>query len=228
MGRRAGARRGGPAGSDLLRPAGRAELDGLRHRHDRDPSRPRPATASDVPPGRVDPFPYERAPVRVTNHTESETESYAVRLLRFPSSGENGQEGNTVTARYYESIEPGPRPLVVVLPIWGGHTVSTGHRDLRSRGPEAVQRDAGPRRGLGHGLGRAGAGADSRRVPVRVPADGRARARHRGRPAPAAGLGGDASRRRRAARRPDRVQRKRRPGRQGPWRATRELPPPSC
>jgi dienelactone hydrolase len=74
----------------------------------------------------VDPFPYERAPVRVTNHTESQTESYVVRLLRFPSSGENGQEGNTVTARYYESTEPGPRPLVVVLPIWGGHTYPPG------------------------------------------------------------------------------------------------------
>ncbi len=70
----------------------------------------------------VDPFPYERVPVRVTNHTERETEGYVVRLLRFPSSGENGQEGNTVTARYYESTEPGPRPLVVVLPLWGGHT----------------------------------------------------------------------------------------------------------
>lgn len=74
----------------------------------------------------VDPFPYERGPVRVTNHTEGETGGYVVRLLRFPSSGENGQEGNVVTARYYESIEPGPRPLVVVLPIWGGHTYPPG------------------------------------------------------------------------------------------------------
>lgn len=62
----------------------------------------------------VDPFPYERAPVRVTNHTERETKSYVVRLLRFPSSGENGQEGNTVTVRYYESTEPGPRPATPI------------------------------------------------------------------------------------------------------------------
>ena len=74
----------------------------------------------------IDPFPYERTPVRVTNHTERETASYAVKLLRFPSSGENGQEGGTVTVRYYESVEPGPRPLVVVLPIWGGHPYPPG------------------------------------------------------------------------------------------------------
>ena len=62
----------------------------------------------------------------MSNHTEEKTESYVVRLLRFPSSGENGQENNTVTVRYYESAEPGPRPLVVVLPIWGGHTYPPG------------------------------------------------------------------------------------------------------
>lgn len=69
----------------------------------------------------IDPFPYERAAVRVTNHTEREAHGYAIRLLQYPASGDNGQSGNTVTVRYYESSEPGPRPLVLVLPIWGGN-----------------------------------------------------------------------------------------------------------
>jgi len=68
----------------------------------------------------ADPFPYERAPLRVSNHSEGERKGYVVKLLRFPSVGENGQEDNVVTVRYYESTAPGRRPLVVILPIWGG------------------------------------------------------------------------------------------------------------
>ena len=79
---------------------------------------PQPAPASHA----VDPFPYERAAVRVTNHTEGEANGYVVRLLRYAASGDNGQERNTVTVRYYESSGPGQRPLVVVLPLWGGNT----------------------------------------------------------------------------------------------------------
>jgi dienelactone hydrolase len=57
-----------------------------------------------------------------------------------PSAGENGQWGNLVTGRYYESRAAGPRPLVIVLPIWGIHaypstTLATG---LRERAPGAV------------------------------------------------------------------------------------------
>jgi dienelactone hydrolase len=42
--------------------------------------------------------------------------------LQFASVGENGQEGNRVTVRYYKSRLPGPKPLLVVLPIWGSST----------------------------------------------------------------------------------------------------------
>ena len=47
---------------------------------------------------------------------------YVARLLRFPSAGENGQDGDMVTVRYYEITSGGPKPLVVILPIWGTYT----------------------------------------------------------------------------------------------------------
>ncbi|RMH20439.1 MAG: hypothetical protein D6696_08205, partial [Acidobacteria bacterium] len=39
--------------------------------------------------------------------------------LSLPSVTDNGQPGMKVTATYYESTSSQPRPLVVVLPIWG-------------------------------------------------------------------------------------------------------------
>ena len=44
---------------------------------------------------------------------------YRTVSLAFPSAGENGQDGNLVTARYYRSKSEGAKPLVIVLPIWG-------------------------------------------------------------------------------------------------------------
>jgi dienelactone hydrolase len=66
--------------------------------------------------------------------------SYRIESLAFPSSGENGQDGNLVTARYYRGKERGAKPLVIVLPIWGVHeypsdTISAG---LRDRGAGAI------------------------------------------------------------------------------------------
>jgi dienelactone hydrolase len=60
--------------------------------------------------------------------------------LAFPSVGENGQEDNLVSARYYRGRRPGAKPLVVVLPIWGIHaypsnTIAAG---LRERGAGAI------------------------------------------------------------------------------------------
>jgi dienelactone hydrolase len=60
--------------------------------------------------------------------------------LAFSSAGENGQDGNLVSARYYRGKRPGAKPLVVVLPIWGIHaypsnTIAAG---LRERGAGAI------------------------------------------------------------------------------------------
>lgn len=49
-------------------------------------------------------------------------EGYTLTGLRFPSSEENGQPGNLVDARYFRSQKPGPKPLLIVMPIWATHT----------------------------------------------------------------------------------------------------------
>lgn len=86
----------------------------------------------------VDPFPYTRGRVAADNHVlaEEETNDYVVRLLTWPSAGENGQPGNVMTARYYQRKAPGPQSLVVVLPIWGGHPYPSSivTRDLTNAG----------------------------------------------------------------------------------------------
>jgi dienelactone hydrolase len=68
----------------------------------------------------------------------AEEADYRVESLAFPSVGENGQDGNLVTARYYRGKGKGAKPLVIVLPIWGIHTypsnaISAGLRE-RSAG----------------------------------------------------------------------------------------------
>jgi dienelactone hydrolase len=77
-------------------------------------ARPTPPAASHLA--------YARAPLAISNTVEGQIDAHDVRLLRFPSVGENGQDGNRVTVRFYELRDAGRRPLVVILPIWGGHT----------------------------------------------------------------------------------------------------------
>jgi dienelactone hydrolase len=47
---------------------------------------------------------------------------YHLEGMRFPSSETNGQPGNLVDARYFRSLTPGKKPLLIVLPIWATHT----------------------------------------------------------------------------------------------------------
>jgi hypothetical protein len=47
---------------------------------------------------------------------------YHLQGLRFPSSEDNGQPGKLVDARYFRSLTPGEKPLLIVLPIWATHT----------------------------------------------------------------------------------------------------------
>jgi hypothetical protein len=44
---------------------------------------------------------------------------YRVWSLSLPSAGDNGQPGNRVEARYFESLRSGTKKLVVILPIYG-------------------------------------------------------------------------------------------------------------
>lgn len=50
-------------------------------------------------------------------------EGYQAVGLRFPSSAYNGQRDNLVDARYFRApAGGGPKPLLIVLPIWNTHT----------------------------------------------------------------------------------------------------------
>jgi dienelactone hydrolase len=74
--------------------------------------------------------------VAVTNHVEEEGARHTVRRLALPSMGENGQDGNLITSRYFQGTAPGPSALVIVLPIWGGspYPSTIVARDLVSEG----------------------------------------------------------------------------------------------
>ncbi len=81
-------------------------------------------------------FSYPRQAVALSNHTLDENASryYTIRSLSYPSSGDNGQDGNRVTANFYKSKLPGAKPLVIVLPLWGSYTyppekIAKGIRD---------------------------------------------------------------------------------------------------
>ena len=86
---------------------------------DPDPA-PAPRTVAAVP----GPFDYETAPVPFKNRVldDEESDRHRVRYLRIPSSGNNRQPDQLVTGRYYQLKSPGPRGLVIVLPIWGSST----------------------------------------------------------------------------------------------------------
>lgn len=78
---------------------------------------------------------------------EDETERYAVRRLTFPSVGENGQDDNLMTVRYYRPKGAGRTGLVIVLPIWGGHRYPSDivAWDLAGRGTLGVLQVLGER-----------------------------------------------------------------------------------
>jgi len=69
-------------------------------------------------------FEYPKAEVGSTNHVirQGATPGYELRELQIPSIGENAQAENLIGARFFRSLEPGPRPLVIVLPIWARYT----------------------------------------------------------------------------------------------------------
>jgi dienelactone hydrolase len=68
-------------------------------------------------------FDYPRAEIPFQNEVldEEETKNYLVRHIEFPSVGYNRQRNNQVVGRYYESKLPGKKPLIIVIPIFGGH-----------------------------------------------------------------------------------------------------------
>ena len=64
---------------------------------------------------------YDRQPISYHNNVlESDpARAYQVRHIKMRSIGENGQKDNKLEGLYHQSNQPGRRPLVIVLPIWG-------------------------------------------------------------------------------------------------------------
>ena len=77
-------------------------------------------------------FDYERVAVPFNNAIldEEETRNYRVRHIHFPSAGDNRQRHDEVSAKYYESKHPGKKPLIIVLPIFGGHVYPSQNMTL--------------------------------------------------------------------------------------------------
>jgi pimeloyl-ACP methyl ester carboxylesterase len=89
-------------------------------------SPPAPSPSTSLDPSGPSSFPsvdYEKQEIAFKNRVLDEEESslYRVRYIRFPSHGENGQDDNLVTGKYYESKRPGKKPLVIIVPIPDGH-----------------------------------------------------------------------------------------------------------
>jgi len=74
---------------------------------------------TDPPQPALTPFEsFESTPVMLSAPFESNRTHDVVRLS-FQSSGHNGHPDNLVEGQYFRSVEPGKKPLVVVMPIWG-------------------------------------------------------------------------------------------------------------
>jgi hypothetical protein len=61
---------------------------------------------------------FERTPVELSEPFD-ETRTHDIVRMSFRSSGTNGHPQNLVEGQYFRSKEPGPKSLVVVMPIWG-------------------------------------------------------------------------------------------------------------
>ncbi len=85
-----------------------------------------PGTANAFPRADLPPVarfaPPSPPPEAELRELREESPHYDVSFLDLPSVGQNGQVENRVTAHYYQSRLPGPKGVVIVLPIWGSFT----------------------------------------------------------------------------------------------------------
>ncbi len=73
-------------------------------------------------PAAPGPFVGARAPVDMTlapSLDGKRTRHYDAHRFSFSATGSNGQTGNAVSGRLFSGVAAGPRPVVIVLPVWG-------------------------------------------------------------------------------------------------------------
>jgi hypothetical protein len=82
-------------------------------------------------------YDYDQAPLDVRNVdlANEASEHYQVKRLTFTSYGRNGQQDDQVDVLWYLGKKKGPKPTVIILPIWGSYTypsnrISAGLRKL--------------------------------------------------------------------------------------------------
>ncbi len=69
-----------------------------------------------------------------------QTHAHDIFRIEYPSSGHNGHPQNIVEGLYLRSRDPGPKKLVVVMPIWGTSTYppdKVSHGYARHAGKDA-------------------------------------------------------------------------------------------
>jgi hypothetical protein len=71
------------------------------------------------------------------------TRTHEILQLSFPSGGTNGHPQNLVEGQYFRSKDPGPKKLVIVMPIWGTSTyppakISSGYARRAGRDAHVI------------------------------------------------------------------------------------------
>lgn len=101
-------------------------------RADRDPPAPAYKTAAQ--------FSYQKHQGTVSRPNHWQTENFRASTFSMKSIGNNGQPGNYLSALYFQSKQAGPKPLVIILPIWGvdSYPSSELSRHIKRAGGGAV------------------------------------------------------------------------------------------
>jgi hypothetical protein len=81
------------------------------------------------------------APVELTHMMT--TRRHELLHLQFRSTGDNGEPHDLVEGEYFRSLDPGPKKLVVVMPIWGTSTyppdkISHGYARRAGRNAQVI------------------------------------------------------------------------------------------
>lgn len=94
--------------------------------------------------GRI--FNYDKAPLDVRNSdlANEDSEHYQVKHLAFTSYGRNGQQDDQIDVLWFLGKKEGPKPTVIILPIWGSYTypsnrISAGIRKLGTSAVNVLQ-----------------------------------------------------------------------------------------
>lgn len=68
-------------------------------------------------------FAYPKQEIIVSNHDlRSDHHGYRLKRIQIPAQNDHGPASNRISFRYYKHEKQDPRPLVIVLPIYGSYT----------------------------------------------------------------------------------------------------------